>query len=194
MKDNTKIALSRLSLIWGITLVGIIIGLAVTLLLISRTKQPVPQVPPRLPDAASRSDNPPPPQEANLFLLDATSLEIAPVRMELRLYLEPTERLKQIITALVHETPPNFRNPIPRGTELTEAYIDSQKTAYLDFSQHLRDGHIGGTTAEFLTVTAILRTVFDAFPTDIKQVQILIDGNRVETLAGHLNISQPLRF
>lgn len=194
MKDNTKIALSRLSLIWGITLVGIIIGLAVTLLLISRTKQPVPQAPPRLPDAASRSDNPPPPQPANLFLLDATSLEIAPVRMELRLYLEPTERLKQIITALVHETPPNFRNPIPRGTELTEAYIDSQKTAYLDFSQHLRDGHIGGTTAEFLTVTAILRTVFDAFPDDIKQVQILIDGNRVETLAGQLNISQPLRF
>ena len=194
MKDNTKIILSRLSLIWGITLVGIIIGLAITLLLISRTKQHAPQPPPRLPDAASPSDNPPPPQQANLFLLDATSLEIAPVKMELRLYLEPAERLKQIIEALVRETPPNFRNPIPRGTELTEAYIDSQKTAYLDFSRQLIDGHIGGTTAEFLTITAILKTIFDAFPDEIKQVQILIEGNVVETLAGHLNISQPLRF
>ena len=34
---------------------------------------------------------------------------------------------------------------------------------------------------------AILKTVFDAFPDDIKQVQILIDGNEVKTLAGHLN-------
>ncbi|MDE0085613.1 MAG: GerMN domain-containing protein [Candidatus Poribacteria bacterium] len=190
-----KILHSRLFMVWGITLVVIIIGLAITLVLIAHSKRTrILDAPPKLPDTPNTTDILPPPEQVNIFLLNPTSLEITPVQVELRLYSEPTERLKQIVSALVQETLPNYRNPIPRGTLLNEAYIDSQKTAYLDFSHHLADGHIGGTTAELLTVTAILKTVFDAFPNEIIHVQILIDGKEKKTLAGHLNLSQPMRF
>ncbi|MDE0682489.1 MAG: GerMN domain-containing protein [Candidatus Poribacteria bacterium] len=186
---------SRLLVIWGITLIAGLICLGVTLLLIERSKRVMlPIAPPLLPTAANPSDTPPEPQEVNLFLLDATTLTLVPIKTERRLHRELTPRLSQVVRVLIQETPPNFRNTIPRGTELNEVYIDSQQTAYLDFSSHLTDGHIGGTTAEFLTVTAILKTVFDAFPDDIKQVQILIDGEAVKTIAGHLNLSQPLRL
>ena len=196
MKHNSSAGFSRLLVIWGTTLAVIAIGLAVTLFLIQRSKQSViPTAPPPLPTAANPSDTPPPPQEINLFLLDPTALTLVPVKTERRLHrTELTKRLSQVVTALIQETPPNFRNTIPRGTLLNEAYIDTQQTAYLDFSNHLSDGHIGGTTAELLTITAILKTVFDAFPDDIKQVQILIDGEEVKTLAGHLNLSQPLHL
>ena len=195
VKYNRSAGFSRLIVIWGTTLVLIAFGLGVTLYLIKRSKQSaVPTAPPPLPIAANPSDIPPPPQEINLFLLDTTALTLVPVKTERRLHAELTKRLSQIITALIQETPPNFRNTIPRGTVLNEAYIDSQQTAYLDFSNHLTDGHIGGTTAELLTITAILKTVFDAFPEEIKQVQILIDGEEVRTLAGHLNLSQPLHL
>ncbi|MYB00511.1 GerMN domain-containing protein [Candidatus Poribacteria bacterium] len=186
---------SRLLVIWGITLIAALICLGVTLLLIERSKRVMlPIAPPLLPTAANPSDTPPEPQEVNLFLLDATTLTLVPIKTERRLHRELAPRLSQVVRALIQETPPNFRNTIPRGTELNEVYIDSQQTAYLDFSSHLTNGHIGGTTAEFLTVTAILKTVFDAFPDDIKQVQILIDGEEVKTIAGHLNLSQPLRL
>lgn len=196
VKHNRSAGFSRLLVIWGTTLVVVAIGLTVTLFLIERSKQSViPTAPPPLPTAANPSDTPPPPQEINLFLLDPTSLTLVPVKTERRLHrTELTKRLSQVVTALIQETPPNFRNTIPRGTLLNESYIDTQQTAYLDFSNHLSDGHIGGTTAELLTITAILKTVFDAFPDDIKQVQILIDGEEVKTLAGHLNLSQPLHL
>ena len=196
VKHNSSAGFSRLLVIWGTTLVVVAIGLTVTLFLIERSKQSViPTAPPPLPPAANPSDTPPPPQEINLFLLDPTSLTLVPVKTERRLHrTELTKRLSQVVTALIQETPPNFRNTIPRGTLLNESYIDTQQTAYLDFSNHLSDGHIGGTTAELLTITAILKTVFDAFPDDIKQVQILIDGEEVKTLAGHLNLSQPLHL
>lgn len=182
-------------MIWGITLIAVAIGLGVTLFLIERSNETViPIAPPPLPTAANPSEIPPEPQEVNLFLLDATALTLVPVKTERRLHIELTKRLNQVVTALIQETPPNFRNTIPRGTVLNEVYIDSQQTAYLDFSSHLIDGHIGGTTAEFLTVTAILRTVFDTFPDHVKQVQILVDGEEVETIAGHLNLSQPLHL
>ena len=194
-KYHNSAGFSRLLVIWGITLIALLICLGVTLLLIERSKQVMmPIAPPLLPTAANPSDTPPEPQDVNLFLLDATALTLVPIKTERRLHRELAPRLSQVVRALIQETPPNFRNTIPRGTELNEVYIDSQQTAYLDFSSHLTDGHIGGTTAEFLTVTAILKTVFDAFPDDIKQVQILIDGEEVKTIAGHLNLSQPLRL
>jgi hypothetical protein len=193
--QNNNAGFSRLLVIWGITFIALLICLGVTLFLIERSKQVVmPVAPPLLPTAANPSDTPPEPQEVNLFLLDTTALTLVPIKTERRLHRELRPRLSQVVRALIQETPPNFRNTIPRGTELNEVYIDSQQTAYLDFSSHLSDGHIGGTTAEFLTVTAILKTVFDAFPDDIKQVQILIDGEEVKTIAGHLNLSQPLRL
>ena len=190
-----RIIHSRLFMIWGITLVTIVICLAIVLLLISNSKRTIIQdAPPELPGQANPTDMLPAPRQVNIFLLESDRLELTPIRVELRLYPETTTSLKQIITALVQETRTNYRNPIPRGTLINEVYIDTQKTAYLDFSHHLADGQIGGTTAEYLTVTAILRTVFDALPEDIKHVQILIDGEEVETLAGHINISQPLRL
>ncbi len=195
MQYNDTAGFSRLLVIWGITLVVVAISLGVTLYIIERSKQTVvPVAPPPLPAAANPSEVPPEPQDVNLFLLDSTAMMLVPVKIERRLHRELTKRLNQVVTALIQETPPNFRNTIPRGTELNEVYIDSQQTAYLDFSSHLTDGHIGGTTAEFLTVAAILKTVFDAFPDEIKQVQILIDGKDIETIAGHLNLSQPLRL
>ena len=195
MKHNSSAGFSRFLVIWGVTLVLIAVGLGVTLFLIQRSKQSaIPIAPPPLPIAANPSDIPPPPQEVNLFLFDTTALTLVPVKTERRLHAELTKRLSQIVTALIQETPPTFRNTIPRGTVLNEAYIDSQHTAYLDFSNHLTDGHIGGTTAELLTLMAILKTVFDAFPDEIEQVQVLIEGEEVKTLAGHLNLSQPLHL
>ena len=195
MESNSNAGFSRLLVIWGMTFVAIAVILGLTLYVIDQSKQAViPTAPPALPAAANPSDTLPPPQEVNLFLMHPTALTLVPVKIERRLHTELTERLRQVVKALIQETPPNFRNPIPRGTLLNEVYVDSLQTAYLDFSNHLTNGHIGGTTAERLTVMAILKTVFDAFPDDIKQVQILIDGNQVKTLAGHLNLSQPLHF
>lgn len=186
---------SRLFITWCITFVVIVICLSISLLLISHSKRTkIQDAPPKLPDIANPTDTLPEAQQINLFLIEADGTELIPKTVELRLYLDTTVRLKQIISALIKETPPNCRNPIPRGTVLNEVYIDSQKTAYMDFSHHLASGQIGGTTAEFLTISAILKTVFDAFPNDILHIQILIEGEEKETLSGHINISQPLRF
>ena len=190
-----RIIHSRLFIIWGITLVTIAICLAIVLLLIANSKRTAIQdAPPELPNQANPTDMLPSLKDVNIFLLESTELELSPVRVELHLYADPTEQLKQILSTLIQTTPTKYRNPIPRGTILNEVYIDTQKTAYLDFSHHLTDGQIGGTTAEFMSVNAILRTVFNALPEAVTHVQILIDGKEVETLAGHLNISQPLRY
>ena len=79
---------------------------------------------------------------------------------------------------------------IPPGTKLIELDIDG-KTAYADFNGALKANHSGGSTAEINTVYAIVNTVTLNFD-EIDAVQILVEGDELVTLAGHIDISSPI--
>ena len=98
--------------------------------------------------------------------------------------------LERVLVSLL--SLPNDTSPIPFGTYLNQVYIDQYSTAYLDFSNHLNKNHVGGSDAEYLTLKAILETINVNFPDNIVQVQILINGREIESIAGHFNTSQPL--
>ena len=131
-------------------------------------------------------------QQSTLFFYDANALELTRHEVQLRLSQDTDKRLEEIVKALTETSPDDLINPIPKGTSLYAAYLDDHSTAYLDFSRDLADAHIVGTMAEFLTVSAILQTVQANFPDQIRRVQILIEGQEVDTLAGHIDISKPL--
>ena len=132
--------------------------------------------------------------KCTLFFFDTNSLRLAGEERELDLSQDVTQRLKQVIAELLGESISGLYQTIPKGTILYEIYVDEQSTAYLDFSHHLKDEHIGGTTSEALTVAAILRTVKVNFPDQIRKVQILIEGLETDTIGGHVDISKPLNL
>lgn len=78
---------------------------------------------------------------------------------------------------------------IPPGTVLRDINL-KDGLATVDFSRELKTRHGGGSTEELLTVYSIVDTLTQ-FPT-IRRVQILVGGKRLETLAGHMDISIPL--
>ncbi|HWR39381.1 MAG TPA: GerMN domain-containing protein, partial [Patescibacteria group bacterium] len=78
---------------------------------------------------------------------------------------------------------------MPAGSAVRDLQI-RDGVAYADFNAVLMKKHTGGSTAERLTVVAIVNTLTE-FP-DIQKVQILVEGKKVGTLAGHLDVSQPL--
>ena len=51
--------------------------------------------------------------------------------------------------------------------------------------------HEGGSSGELQTIYSIVNTLALSFP-EIKEVQILVAGNREETIAGHIDITTPL--
>lgn len=152
------------------------------------------ELPPRppLPTAASSPDTSPPLQQIALYFFQPETLELVDFPRELHLSSDKLERLKQIISALLEQSPPALTSTIPNGTLLYEVYLDEQSTVYLDFSGALSAAHIGGTSAELLTVQTILKTVQANFGEQVQHVQILIEGQEVDTIAGHVDISKPL--
>ncbi|WP_258360197.1 GerMN domain-containing protein [Moorella sulfitireducens (nom. illeg.)] len=76
---------------------------------------------------------------------------------------------------------------IPRGTVLKDINIRPDGLCRVDFSKELVANHSGGSLGESLTVYSIVNTLTQ-FPT-VKQVQFLVNGQYVETIAGHIDVS-----
>jgi hypothetical protein len=62
----------------------------------------------------------------------------------------------------------------------------------VDFNTALVTQLPGGSAAEFHLLGALVRTVGANFP-EVTSVQILVDGQPVDSLAGHYDTSGPLR-
>ncbi|MBO8141771.1 MAG: GerMN domain-containing protein [Firmicutes bacterium] len=84
---------------------------------------------------------------------------------------------------------PELAPTIPRGARPRSVTVRGG-VAWVDYTAELRERHSGGSTGEILTVYSIVSTLVQ-FP-EIEAVQILLEGQPVETLVGHLDLSRPL--
>ncbi len=78
---------------------------------------------------------------------------------------------------------------IPEGTRLNSLRVENG-TAFVDFSKEIVENHWGGSTGEIMTIGSIANTL--TFFEGIERVQILVDGEMVESLAGHYYLMEPV--
>ncbi len=78
---------------------------------------------------------------------------------------------------------------LPPGASLRGLSVQDG-VAIADFNVNLKRRHPGGSAGEIMTVYSIVTSL--AQVPGVQRVQILIEGQRVETLAGHLDLSEPL--
>lgn len=105
---------------------------------------------------------------------------------------EPGARAKQIVTALLAGPQTIGAVPaLPPETTLRQVFVLDDGTAWIDFSSEIRRGMGGGSSAERLAVYSVVDSVAFNVP-EIGRVGILVDGNPVETLNGHLDLRRPL--
>ena len=100
---------------------------------------------------------------------------------------QPPEGAGQFIALLVRAGLP----VLPRSTHLLNVFYDGEGEVTLNFSEHLRVDHPGGSAAEFATLHCLVATIGQNFP-EVARVRLLIGGESVSTLAGHADISSPL--
>ena len=62
--------------------------------------------------------------------------------------------------------------------------------AYVNFSKEFRTKHWGGTTGESHTIYSVVNSLTEL--DGIDKVQFLLDGDNMDSLAGHMETSEPL--
>ena len=73
-----------------------------------------------------------------------------------------------------------------------QIWVTQSGVAYIDFYQSFFDFSGGGSLNELHTVYSIVATLTESFP-EIFAVQFLVEGEQIETLAGHVDLSHPLQ-
>ena len=129
-----------------------------------------------------------------LYFSRPDALGLAPEVRPIYLTNELLDRIKQTVVALI--AGPAQDSPLvpilPAGTPLLDLFLDSHGTLYLDLGQAVVRNLLPGTSSELLAVMGITDTLVANFP-EVKQVQILVDGEEVRTLTGHLDLTYPLK-
>lgn len=78
---------------------------------------------------------------------------------------------------------------LPEGTRVLGVEVEDG-VAYADFSRELQSGHWGGSAGETITVFAIVNTLTEFG--EIDKVAIFIEGTPLDSLAGHMDMTEPL--
>lgn len=87
------------------------------------------------------------------------------------------------------EPPAGCTRPLPKGTELRGIRVENG-VAIADFSPELVSNFQGGSDSEGVVVYSIVNTL-TSLP-GVKQAQILVSGQPLDSIGGHLDTSDPL--
>jgi len=113
------------------------------------------------------------------------------VTVELPLSKDPVLRAKQILNTLLAGPVDLESRTLPPDAALLAFYILPDGTAIADFSEALATAIPSGIQSEQLAVDSITRTLEANVP-QVQRLKILIHGQEVETLAGHLDLTQTI--
>jgi germination protein M len=127
---------------------------------------------------------------ATLFYISDDGMRLIGFERPLERDTDPAAQARIILEAQLTEPPPPLLSPIPLGTELRAFYMAGQD-AFVDLSAEVTLGHSGGSLEELFTVYAIVNALTTNIPA-INAVQILVNGNEVDTLVGHVDLQHPL--
>ena len=78
----------------------------------------------------------------------------------------------------------------PKNAKIKSVKV-SNGTAFVDFDQNITKSFVGGSTGEEFLVNSIVKTLTEF--SEVKQVRFLVEGAEIETLSGHMDLSEPVK-
>ncbi|MBD3368529.1 MAG: hypothetical protein GF405_10240 [Candidatus Eisenbacteria bacterium] len=130
-------------------------------------------------------------QSVVLAFADSRAMNIVEEQRDIVVPDDRPGRARRILEELVagprHE---GAVRTLPENTGVRSVYFDDAGGAYVDFSSELVEEHWGGSTGELFTIRSVVRTLAANFP-DVESVTFLVEGEEIETIAGHIDASVP---
>jgi sporulation and spore germination protein len=98
------------------------------------------------------------------------------------------DRIRFVVLALIEGSRAGRTRPLPASTDVRAVFLARDGTAYLDFSNSALGLFAPGIGSETLAVYSVVDSLAANIPA-VKQVRFLIQGQEVETLNGHVDLT-----
>lgn len=130
---------------------------------------------------------------AKLFFTAENGFGLTAVEREVSLGAGIVGQARALVEAqLAEPAPAPLVSAVPAGTKVRGLFLSATNELFVDLDGTIQKAHPGGSLNELLTVYTIVNAITVNLP-DIEQVQLLVDGREVDTLAGHIDLRRPLR-
>ena len=128
--------------------------------------------------------------EVTVYYPDDAGMNLVPVKREIKVTNDKDKYLAAVNCLL--ETPPeeDLTKIFPKGAKIIGVDVE-KNTAVVNLDSGITKNFIGGSTGEEFLINSVVDTLTEF--KEINQVAFLIDGKEVETLAGHMDLSAPIK-
>jgi hypothetical protein len=129
--------------------------------------------------------------DLQLFLIVPGLERLVPVSHTVAAPTTLDAQVESAVRELINWNGTQTTSPVAPETRLRETWVSPGGIAYLDFDSTFAEFSSGGSLGELQTIYGIVATVTESFP-EIVAVQFLLEGEPMDTLAGHIDLSRPL--
>lgn len=170
---------------WSLIVVFVLVGAVVGVTLVKQNLQtPEPET------IEQQTEALPMFQEFQLMFTAQDGSHLVPESRALPACEEENLCIQRLFSALAEGPVEDSLPVIPEGVQVLSVQQDAG-VVIADFSADLIRLHPGGTLSELLTVYGLTNTLAVNFP-HLRQLTILIDGQPVKTLKGHVSLETPV--
>lgn len=128
---------------------------------------------------------------ATLYYISEDGMSLLPVQREIPYGEAVVDQARQIVEAQLAPAEAPLASAIPPGTALRAVYLTDRGDLFVDLSPEVTANHTGGALDELFTVYTLVNVLTVNLPA-VQRVQLLIDGKESDTLAGHVDLRNPL--
>jgi hypothetical protein len=98
------------------------------------------------------------------------------------------DRVRQVILAIAEGSHQGLGRVLPASTTARAVFVTTEGTAFVDLSNDALADFEPGIQSETLAVYSLVNSIAMNIPS-VKRVQFLIQGQQVETLSGHADLT-----
>ncbi len=123
-----------------------------------------------------------------VYYPDEQGLKLVPVKKTVKMGND--DKYTATVKALLEGTKEKgLATIVPKQAKIKSVKVQGD-TAFVDFDENLIKKFIGGSTGEEMLVGSIVDTLTEF--EEIKKVQLLVEGKKIESLSGHLDLTKPV--
>ena len=149
----------------------------------SEKPSPAPEKKPAVDNPSAESMN------IKVYYPDDSGMKLVEVEREIVID-DSTDKYTAAVETLLNEPgEDNLTKIFPNNAAIRSVEV-SDGLAVVDFDGSLLKNFVGGSTGEEFLIGSVVDTLTN-FP-EVKQVKFLVDGQEIETLSGHMDLSTPL--
>ncbi len=183
------------AIVWTVVLVVVVFGLsaAITTYLMNRGKTDISSGGGKAQVSMEPVPTAPVVRKFTIFLPKATSNSFYLVGQQVESD-KPGNEVDVTLDVFLEEgqKPIDSLELIPKGTKRLKPVVVDKGIATIDLSSEFVDGFSGGAEQESLTLNSIAHTLAACKESKIDKVRILVNGKSVESLGGHLDMTEPI--